>query len=153
MKKLIQGFILPCTILPLLLLFTKIASTQPEVVFGYDECGNLLSQQIVLAGEEAPLNDIEQNQKPENAYLTMIGKVGIAISPNPNTGKFTVRMENLAMGSDVGLSLYDLKGDLVMIKYIRTAETKVNIDGLENGPYLLSITIDGVSRTVKIIKQ
>ncbi|RLD47656.1 MAG: T9SS C-terminal target domain-containing protein, partial [Bacteroidetes bacterium] len=49
--------------------------------------------------------------------------------------------------------LYTATGALVLKRDLLTSKTEIDIRNRENGPYMLSIAIDGKRKTWKVIKQ
>ena len=48
------------------------------------------------------------------------------------------------------MRLYDLSGRLVMERQSRSASNVLNVEGLNEGVYLLQVTLDGKSRAFKV---
>jgi len=71
------------------------------------------------------------------------------IFPNPASESFNIH-SNTTM-KDV--SLYDIKGKLVMTKTINATEAQINVSDLNPGVYLITIQSDGKINTERIIKQ
>ncbi|WP_395052265.1 T9SS type A sorting domain-containing protein [Flavobacterium sp.] len=74
---------------------------------------------------------------------------GIVVYPNPSTESFTIALENVKQSAIATLS--DLNGKQLAVYLLKKGETKIENEGLAKGSYILSINIDGVSQSKKII--
>ncbi len=140
----------PAILIPLL--FTTHLNSQ-NVAFDYDECGNRISQEIIYLKNLAVENDYADIENKPVESTAIIGNVQLTIFPNPNGGQFTVHLKNLKPENDTRLQLHDMNGELILNKKHLASKNPVNIDQYKNGAYLLSITIDGIRKTWKVIKQ
>ena len=129
---------------------------QTVVEFQYDAAGNRVLRHVI---ELPPENDKETQQNREVSdtteitYTETIGQTEINIYPNPNGGRFTVVIHNPETGKKASLALYTVTGALVLKRDLLTSKTEIDIRNRENGPYMLSIAIDGKRKTWKVIKQ
>ncbi len=74
---------------------------------------------------------------------------GIVVYPNPSTESFTIALENVKQSAIATLS--DLNGKQLAVYLLKKGETKIENEGLAIGSYILSINIDGVTQSKKII--
>ena len=73
------------------------------------------------------------------------------VSPNPTSGVFTIALEQY---SDAKVELFDILGKSILSKtYINRDTIPMNIDHLASATYLLKVTSNRASNTVKIIKD
>ncbi len=73
----------------------------------------------------------------------------VSISPNPSTNFIELSGKDLPLIKE--LTIYDLNGK--MVKYIPQSEinTRISLEELENGVYLLAL--NGNSKILRLIKQ
>ena len=69
--------------------------------------------------------------------------------PNPVTDILTISYSNVI--SEV--IVYNLVGQQIVIAKPNATQTQIDISSLTAGTYLLKVTSDEVSKTVKVIKQ
>ena len=74
---------------------------------------------------------------------------GFAAYPNPAT--HSIKIDNSASIDSV--ELFNLTGQLVLRQAVNGTNTKINLENLASGAYLLSVHADGATKRVKIIKQ
>ncbi len=73
--------------------------------------------------------------------------------PNPTTDYLTLKVDNFEF-STVGYQLFNMKGELLKSKKIKTNETQIAMDNLLPAIYFLKITKDEEEmKTFKIIKK
>ena len=74
---------------------------------------------------------------------------GIVVFPNPSVGNFTIALENVKQSAIATLS--DTNGKQLAVYLLKKGETKIQNEDLAKGTYILSINIDGVTQSKKII--
>lgn len=72
----------------------------------------------------------------------------VVVYPNPTNGAFT-----LATQSDCELRIIDVLGKVVMKQELSKGQHTIDLSNETNGIYFLKLTINGVSKTGKIVKQ
>lgn len=140
-----------------------------EVIFGYDAAGNRTSRIIELPPESTP-NDSTlktgeiQNlpQSPEQTTSTVITETVITetidaatvnIYPNPTGGKFTVEVVATESTNYARLQLLSLTGEVILDIKSPPHRLDADLTGHPLGGYILSVAINGKTRTWKVIKQ
>ncbi|WP_310555453.1 T9SS type A sorting domain-containing protein [Flavobacterium sp.] len=51
------------------------------------------------------------------------------------------------------VSIFNLLGQEVLAKTINASEAKVDMSNLSNGTYLVKVTVDGLTKTIKVVKE
>ncbi|WP_291115105.1 S8 family serine peptidase [Flavobacterium sp. UBA6135] len=74
----------------------------------------------------------------------------ILIYPNPSKGVFTVKNPNLT-GNNSELNLIDMQGRVVFSKTMTSSEEQINVNHLNNGVYILTISENDLKFTAKLI--
>jgi hypothetical protein len=137
-----------------LLLLTPAKEVCPqEVVFMYDECGNRISEEIIVLKDLTAENGKPGFKNWESVHFADAKNVRISITPNPTGGPFTVHLENLKPGNDARLELHNIYGEIILDKKNLSSTNQIDIDRQRKGTYVLSIIIDGIRKTRKVIKQ
>ncbi len=72
----------------------------------------------------------------------------LSISPNPVKDILNIR----STSSVDKVEIYDVKGLLVISEIPNRISPKIDVSALNSGPYLVRVTIDGVSKAFKVIK-
>ncbi|MFM9987575.1 T9SS type A sorting domain-containing protein, partial [Flavobacterium sp.] len=74
---------------------------------------------------------------------------GFSAYPNP-----VKDVLNLSYTKEISnVSVHNLLGQQVMTKSINATQTKIDMSNLSNGAYLVKVTVDGLVKTLKVIKQ
>lgn len=74
---------------------------------------------------------------------------GFSVYPNP-----VKDVLNLSYTKDISnVSVHNLLGQKVMTKSINATQTKIDMSNLSNGTYLVKVTVDGLVKTIKVVKQ
>jgi hypothetical protein len=69
--------------------------------------------------------------------------------PNPVINTLTFEAKNTISS----ISVYNIVGQQVQLVNPNNLKTTINMDGLNNGVYFVTITIDGTQKTIKVIKK
>jgi hypothetical protein len=110
------------------------------------------------------LNQFDFNGQNEYSYIVSVVKdeasnVSFSVYPNPSNGTFAIDFSDIENNHDAIVKVMDMKGALVYSKVIEANELKTTKflvspeKQLEAGQYLLNISINGYSQSVKIIVQ
>lgn len=148
----------------LIILFTAAMLQAQEVIFGYDGAGNRTSRVIELPPESTPNGSTLKTgeaqgipQSPEQTASTVITETidatTVNIYPNPTGGKFTVEVTTTDGTSYERLQLLSLSGETVLDIENPPLHFNADLTNHPTGAYILSIAINGKTRTWKVIKQ
>jgi len=137
-----------------LLLFNPAKKVFPqEVVFSYDECGNRISEEVIVLKDFTAENGKPGFKNWESVHFADVQNVRISITPNPTGGHFTVHLKNFQPDNEARLELHDIYGEIILIRKNLSSTNQIDIDRQRKGTYVLSIIIDGIRKTRKVIKQ
>jgi len=78
--------------------------------------------------------------------------LAVEVYPNPNRGRFTVRLSG-AESSDALIEVLDASGRRVLSRSVSSDETLVELEGVSSGLYLLRVRSGGSERTAKLIVE
>jgi hypothetical protein len=73
--------------------------------------------------------------------------LGATIYPNPAKNNFNIKLQEMQSGS---VNIYDLTGKRVLSTELNGLETEVNCNTLQNGLYVVEITVDGKTQVQKL---
>lgn len=76
----------------------------------------------------------------------------VSIYPVPFHNDFTVKFGNYD-NQPIVVTLFDALGKFVLKKEISSASTKIDVDHLQNGVYILQIKIDDTLINKKVVKR
>ena len=83
------------------------------------------------------------------------GLQNFVLYPNPNKGSFNVKFDS-ASGNDVNISIFDIRGRAIFGKTFQNSGTfdqNLNIENVQSGVYLLTVTDGGIKQTRKIVVE
>ncbi|WP_394759292.1 T9SS type A sorting domain-containing protein, partial [Flavobacterium sp.] len=61
---------------------------------------------------------------------------------------------NLSYTKEISnVSVHNLLGQEVMTKTINATQSKIDMSNLANGTYLVKVTVDGLVKTLKVVKE
>ncbi|MDO6595504.1 T9SS type A sorting domain-containing protein [Oceanihabitans sp. 2_MG-2023] len=69
--------------------------------------------------------------------------------PNPVTSSLTIKAQN----SINGLSVYNMLGQEVILEKPNTMNSVLDMSSLQSGAYFVKVTVDNVTKTIRIIKE
>ena len=128
------------------------------VQFGYDESGNRTSRDIVLAksGDVTSAGSTDKDLR-EQYYVDLFSDVKVTISPNPNGGKFSIKVENIDLNAGntppIQLLLLSISGEVIYRADELQHFNEVDISQRQNGTYILTLISGSEKRIWKVIKQ
>ncbi len=122
---------------------TTVISVSPTVTTSYTVTGttNGCSNTFVVSQAVSPCTGI-------NANSTALS--GLLVYPNPNTGEFTIELNN---GSVKNIDVMDLTGRVVISNTSSNDKVDFNINTLANGVYYVRIQSNNTVEIIKIVKQ
>ena len=144
-------------------LFVALSSVNSlgQIVYTYDANGNRTSRTLTGQRSAAPLtfplnakqfkslNNKESKAKEELTTL----ESSINVYPNPTSGILRIAIENYYDPLRGKYQLFNLGGAVLKQSVIDSPDTEINMSKMQNGMYVLRITLNGAVVDYKIIKQ
>jgi hypothetical protein len=98
-------------------------------------------------------NGTDENCDGVDGYLgiQVISEMKVMVSPNPNSGSFTINFNQLVSNSEINLT--DLNGKVVRVYQLSGDSIQISDSNLEKGVYLLNVSIQGNTLIERIIVQ
>jgi len=137
-----------------------------SVNFEYDNSGNCIVKYktIVMYSASAPTDENEiitdsaaiLNDAAGSTQVQIedsVGEVNIVIYPNPTDGILNIMIQNSDGQTPVNYVLMQSSGKYLFGGATSDNPFALNLSGFSNGVYLLRLTINGNTRTYKIIKK
>jgi hypothetical protein len=81
---------------------------------------------------------------------TVASSIGVVVYPNPNTGSFTIELNN---GSVKTIEVMDVTGRIILTNTSSNDKADFNISGLSNGIYYVRVQSNNSVEVIKIVKQ
>ncbi|MDA7502175.1 FG-GAP-like repeat-containing protein [Chitinophagales bacterium] len=85
--------------------------------------------------------------------LNQFNEKQLIIYPNPSTAQITVQLNQDSFLEDDKIELYSIIGQRVYSSTLNSQETTINLERFANGTYFLRTTINGMQKTVRVLKQ
>ncbi len=122
---------------------TSTISVTPSVTTSYTVTGttNGCSNTFVISQAVSPCTGVNANA---------ITVSGLLVYPNPNTGEFTIELNN---GSVKNIDVMDLTGRVIISNSSSNDKVDFNINTLANGVYYVRIQSNNTVEVIKIVKQ
>lgn len=95
--------------------------------------------------------DSVANVIPANNTNLALEELNVSVKPNPSNGIFNIALENVNLNNGT-IEVFDLTGKKVVNQIVSDKNTRIDIQDLTAGIYLLKITVDGKQKTQKITK-
>jgi hypothetical protein len=120
-----------------------IISVTPSVTTSYTVTGttNGCTNTVAITQSVSACTFIDNN---------VASTIGFIVYPNPNTGVFTIEVNN---GSTKIIEVMDLTGRVLVSKTTLNEKVDFNINTLANGIYYVRIQTDKTVEVIKIVKQ
>ncbi|WP_027454492.1 T9SS type A sorting domain-containing protein [Xylanibacter brevis] len=122
-------------------------NAQNEVRFAYDEAGNRVKRELVIARSRSPKRSFSK----ENVYYDELGGETVRISSN-NTGAIIITVLRMLSADEGNVEVYTLSGEKVLSCSL-SSETVVDLSDRSHGIYILKVTLNGIVTTWKITKK
>lgn len=122
-------------------------NAQNKVCFAYDEAGNRVKRELVIARSRSP----KKSSSKENVYYDELGGETVRISSN-NTGTIIITVLRMQSADEGNVEVYTLGGEKVLSCSL-SSETVVDINDRSHGVYILKVTLNGLVTTWKITKK
>ena len=135
----------------LITVFITLTANSQIVTFNYDDAGNRVLREVIYLQPTTVIDSSEVKQIVE--HEEMLGETKLTISPNPNGGKFTVKIEGYDLESPLQLFLHSINGTMAYKNQNMKMLNEIDISNRQNGTYILSLIIGDTKKTWKIIKQ
>lgn len=72
----------------------------------------------------------------------------VVVYPNPSNGEFTIATEN-----EGELQVVDVLGKILLKQHLNSGQNQIDLSSETNGMYFINITVNGLSKTGKLVKQ
>lgn len=82
-----------------------------------------------------------------------VSEPSISVYPNPTVSQVFFATSHTSFSKNDALSLYNSMGQSLYTATIEEPQTRIDLSGQPNGIYFLRSTLQGVSKTVKIVKE
>lgn len=89
---------------------------------------------------DLPINTIYDMVERNTTNGNVLTNVDFSVYPNPASSDITLDWEENVQ--EVYFRLYDMKGNLVCVKYLNHANDSIDVTKLANGSYIYEVTID-----------
>lgn len=113
----------------------------------------------IIGGQPRQYTSTFSNDNSVNCFVLVYQQsqeTNLSVYPNPTTGITTIGLE-LLLNTESNIEIYNLSGLLVQSErlIVTTGDTKQQIDisNLPSGSYLLKVSADNISKTIKVIKH
>ncbi|MFK7906921.1 MAG: FG-GAP-like repeat-containing protein [Chitinophagales bacterium] len=77
----------------------------------------------------------------------------LTVFPNPTNSEVFLKIDNASFTDNDKISLFSLIGNQLYAAKINSPETKINLSNYPKGVYVLVATVNGASKTFKILKE
>ncbi len=137
-------------IVTLVLFLSVFANAQtPNVNYEYDNDGNMKLRKTISIGP----SNAKNNQENEIQLEDNIGQKKIVIYPNPTEGIFQVAVKGLNPKEKNSYCIYSLNGMLLLKGKLHSETTSIDIQGFNEGTFLLDVYLGELISRWKIIKK
>jgi hypothetical protein len=123
---------------------TSVVAVSPSVTTSYTVTGtntNSCSASVVITQSVSACTGLNNN---------VASIIGTVVYPNPNTGLFTIELNN---GSVKTIEVMDLTGRIVLTNTSSNDKIDFNISNLANGVYFVKVQSNNSVEVIKIVKQ
>lgn len=135
----------------LLFSVTLSMSAQNKIKYSYDAAGNRTKREIVIKPQKSPEAPHKAPRGKNNRGFD--GKYTADIHNNDDGNRIVASVNGLNTDDRCRIDMYSVQGELVMQRDMDNGSTVIDMGNMQNGVYLMRITINGMSETWKITKK
>ena len=136
----------------MLLTLLTVASTlsihAQELSYAYDDAGNRVKREVVVQASKKSIGDY-----PTACYSEVLANQSVNITVNPAMGKLSIEIPHCGTTDKCRIYLFTASGQKVLSKDPASSHTEFDTSPLQNGIYVLRISLNGKETTWKIIKK
>ena len=122
------------------------------VQFTYDACGNRILRSLLISKVEENGKRVENENGYQDTMTEQVGEITISLFPNPTEGRVSVLLsENTYTYIDALLTT--TTGTVLEQYRFNDIQHEFDLSSQPAGIYFLRLTMDGETRTWKIVKQ
>lgn len=130
----------------LFLFFAMEMTAQTTIEYTYDATGNRILRQA--------MRSVQPNNNPQQQDEQMvIPMFAMSAYPNPTTGPVTIEIERLSSNDNCTAAIYDIAGRQILSQPIYSISSCIDLSQYPAGYYILQVTLNGDSQSMKIIKE
>lgn len=118
-----------------------------RIDFTYDASGNQILREANYSRNRG--NDTER----DSVSTDRMWRHEVIATPNPTDGPLRVTVTHLQDEDECSMTLFDAAGRQVLSRNITSEVTFINLSSLIAGYYVLRVTVNGETESIKIIKE
>ncbi|WP_288318304.1 T9SS type A sorting domain-containing protein [Xylanibacter caecicola] len=126
-------------------------SAQNNIRYSYDAAGNRIKREIVIEPQKVPENS-QKAPKGRNGN-DFGGKYTADIRTDNNGSRIVTSIKGLTAADKCHIEIYSAHGALMMRCDMNGGSAVTEMSGMQDGVYLMRITVNGMSNTWKITKK
>jgi len=124
-----------------------VAVKAQNIAYSYDAAGNRILRALANNSYQSPRKSVTDDNLSKRTFPS------ISVSPNPTNGLLNICLSRWDNDYTCHLLLSDLSGKTLIERDMETYETSLNLTPFPDGLYLLSVELNGVQQSYKIIKN
>ncbi len=128
------------------------AQSQGIGFFYEKETGCRVKREIITLKNVTVNNDSVSTKKAIVKYNDLFENIKVTIYPNPNGGKFKVKLTGIKQNQKAVFSLSTITGKIIYKERYYTNVLVINIENEKSGSYILYLNVDGKLKSWEIIK-
>lgn len=133
-----------CLFCLFIFVFTNI---QSQINYTYDKSGNCNGRKTIsLRSSTGPISNESSDILTDDIFAN------VKIYPNPTKGLLKIDIEDYNSTNDIDVSVYDLKGRLLIKDKISNSMADLDLSIYPNGIYILVLRKEGQTSEWKILK-
>lgn len=135
--------------------FKAFETNAPNMTYNYNDGRCICKDSTAFLAVSTELSTAFTNECSSllttNTYEITVENQAV-VFPNPTHSFVVLKTNHVSSTVDDTVSLFSLTGDQLYSSKINSLETKISLDQYPNGIYILVATVNGTSKTFKILK-
>lgn len=137
--------------------FKAFETNSPYITYNFNDgrCICKDSTAVLATSTESStafINECSSSFIPTNV-TDASSKNQMTVYPNPTSSELVVEINLTSFAGGDEISLYSMIGRRMYTTNIRSLQTKIDLSGYPKGVYVLIATVNGTSKTVKVVKE
>jgi hypothetical protein len=138
--------------------FKAFEANAPYITYNFNDGRCICKDSNAILTFSTEFSTAFENQCYNGGFVTtniidLDDDIQALISPNPTQSDFTFTINRTTFTEEDKISLFSVSGNHFFSSNLNASETTINLTEYPNGLYFLVATIDGVSKTFKILKK
>ncbi len=141
-RSLYIGFVIAVFVVPL---------SSQTIKFNYDRSGNRILRELSVLNKDSEIHRKVQNKNSDTRNIYLLNGE-ITVGPSPTSGLIRIEIKGFSEFQKIQIYVHNIYGQIVCNSRVISEVTEISIENRPNGIYLVSVVINDIYKSYKIVK-